>query len=186
MMDIDDIRRRAPLHFLAKADNARYCAWTLWSLSKDGIALNKAAIGYHGTPEVALGEGWRRERSLALECVVKAVFAQREEGKAEPRVVRATHNVSQLWDEARLPKVNRDDRIRLLTTWEILQWAERYAAPREGARSDNPELSRLTKQSGSLLSRSPAFGWAEFDSLYQRAMQGFYDSRREVYGDDGA
>lgn len=184
MMDIDDMRRRAPLHFWAKADNARYCAWTLWSLEQSGPTSDPSAIGYRGTPEAALHEGWRRERSLALECIIKAVFAQREEGKPEPRVVRPTHNVSQLWGEAGLPKVNREDRIRLLMTWEILQWAGRYAAPRDGGSSHTSELSRLTRQSGSLASRLPAFGWSEFDALYQRAVTGFYAARAKVWGDD--
>ncbi len=172
--DIDDIRRLAPLHFEARAANARFAAWTLWKLS-DGADPDegKKAIGYTGSGSVALAEAWRRERSLALELIVKAVYAQRQEFEAQPRVVRATHDVLALWGEAGLPKLNQDDKLRLAVTYQLLQWAGRYAAPRAGSDGQSALIDRyLTKHhiSGTLyFNRMPPFGWDEFDSLYQRA-----------------
>lgn len=186
MLDIDDIRRLAPLHFEARAANARFAAWTLWKLSDgEGTDEAKQAIGYHGSGSVALAEAWRRERSLSLELIVKAVYAQREEFKPEPRVVRATHDVLSLWGEARLPKINQDDKLRLAVTYQLLQWSGRYAAPRAGSNGLDDLIDRyLTKHhlSGLLhFTRMPAFDWNEFDSLYQRAssvLWQLYDDRQ--------
>lgn len=186
LQDIDDIRRLAPLHFEARAANARFAAWKLWKLS-DGKDTDegKQTIGYTGSGSVALAEAWRRERSLALELIVKAVYAQRQEFEAQPKVVRATHDVLALWGEAGLPKLSQDDKLRLAVTYQLLQWAGRYAAPRAGSDGQNALIDRyLTKHhiSGTLyFTRMPPFDWDEFDSLYQRAsdvMWLLYDDRR--------
>lgn len=164
--DLDDIRRRAPLHFWAKADNARYCAWCLWNLITSEGPQDPNVIGYRGDTDIALSEGWQRERSLALECIIKAAFARRERGMPVP----ATHDVSRLWDAAKLPKVGKDDRIRLVLTAQVLQWSGRYAAPIEGSDGQRSPLAQLTRRRGSVFTHQPKFGWGEFDSLYQRAV----------------
>ena len=45
-------RRIAPLHFWAKADNARLSAATLWHLCEDDVAVRAiiGEVGYRGTP----------------------------------------------------------------------------------------------------------------------------------------
>lgn len=190
MLDIDDLRRLAPLHFEARAANARFAAWTLWKLSDGKDAEDsKEEIGYRGSGRVALAEAWRRERSLSLELIVKAVYAQRQEFEATPKVVRATHDVLALWGEARLPKLNQDDKLRLAVTYQLLQWSGRYAAPKAGSDGLETLIGRyLTKHhiSGTLnFTRMPLFDWDEFDSLYQRASKvlwQLYDDRHHGRG----
>ena len=123
----------------------------------------------------------RRERSLSLELIVKAVYAQRQEFEAKPRVVRATHDVLALWGDAGLPKLDQDDKLRLAVTYQLLQWAGRYAAPKSGANDQSDLIERyLTKHhiSATLhITRMSPFDWAEFDSLYQRASRIFWQLR---------
>lgn len=173
----DDRRRLAPLHFFARAENARYSAFSLWTLWNSKVYPDVNKAGYDRSPDVALKEGWLRESSLALELVVKAVFAQREEGKKEPKVVPAIHDVSRLWDEAKLPSLNEDDSTRLVEISMILKWAGRYAAPNKGCELRS-ELARRTIPGRSL----PPYRWEEFDSLYQRAHSGLCEARESVWG----
>ena len=175
-LDIDERRRRAPLHYHARADNARYCAWSLWTLMDSELYPDVRKAGYGGNPAIALHEGWIRERSLALENIVKAVIAQNAETDGDPKPPRPTHNVSQLWDEARLPKPDRDNRARLILTWQALQWSGRYAAPNRGSDGQRTDVERATKVKGSMLQRQPSFGWEEFDALYQLAQAAFFEA----------
>jgi hypothetical protein len=68
-------RRRAPAHHWARAENARYCAFVLWSFPKRHAAKAKAKakIAYGGTPAVALDEAYKRKAALALELIIKAL-----------------------------------------------------------------------------------------------------------------
>lgn len=81
-LSIHEIRRRAPLHYLAKANNARFAAYIL-SRDLPGVSLAKEATeaGYHGTPNIALHEAFRREAAIALELIVKAVIAEKNSTK---------------------------------------------------------------------------------------------------------
>src|SRR5690606_3343480 len=81
----------------------------------------------------ALVEASRREASVALELVTKAVIAQRvENGTADMHVgsVPMTHNLPTLWANAKLPKLAKDDKGRLLKAKYILLWTGRYPAPK--------------------------------------------------------
>ena len=62
-------RRIAPLHFWAKADNARLSAATLWHLCEDDVAVRAVIgeVGYRGTPAIAYEEAFWREAAVALE-----------------------------------------------------------------------------------------------------------------------
>jgi hypothetical protein len=82
---IHELRRRSPLHFLARADNARFTAYVLWNLDQAAGTRCAGQIGYHGTPEIAAREAFSREAALSLELIIKAVIAQRiETGRRGP------------------------------------------------------------------------------------------------------
>jgi hypothetical protein len=90
---------------------------------------------YNGNPQIALSESFRREASVALELIIKAVIAQRIECKiSKPNVpsIRLTHDLVELWEDASLPRLPRADKHRLLIAKIILYWAGRYPAPKEG------------------------------------------------------
>jgi hypothetical protein len=72
-LSIHEMRRRAPLHFSAKADNARFAAYVLWTMGPEARRRCAEQIGYDGL----LSEAFFREASLALELMIKAVIAQR-------------------------------------------------------------------------------------------------------------
>jgi hypothetical protein len=71
------MRRRAPLHYRAKADNARFAANAIVTLDQETQQRCSEQISYRGDPRVSMGEAWFREAALALELIVKAVIAQR-------------------------------------------------------------------------------------------------------------
>jgi hypothetical protein len=79
MISVYEQRRRAPLHFALRAENAL----------KSASVLSNADVR----------EGFIREASIALELIVKAVIAQRLEVGESLGVTKvpATHNVPQLW-----------------------------------------------------------------------------------------
>ena len=75
-----DLRRRAPLHFEAKADNARFIAYLLGAaLTGEIFDKAKTTLPYGGTPRIAAQEAFAREAAIALELIVKAVIAQQIE-----------------------------------------------------------------------------------------------------------
>jgi hypothetical protein len=74
LMSIHEQRRRAPMHFAAKADNARFSAYLIATVSEEEVRRAAGQISYGGTPHIALGEAFRREASIALELIIKAVI----------------------------------------------------------------------------------------------------------------
>lgn len=103
LISIYERRRRAPLHFLAKADNARFSAFLLWRLKDDDHRDHLVEAQYSGTSFIALNEAFRREAALALELIIKSLIAQQIECcVAKPGVikVRPTHDLVTLWDDA--------------------------------------------------------------------------------------
>jgi hypothetical protein len=118
LLSTHEVRRRAPLHYEAKADNARFVAYLLdQALSADCISQVKVGANYGGTPQVALYEAFRREAALALELIVKAVIAQRIEAENASRYVvsvRPVHDLPKLWQEASLPTLSNEDQRRLV------------------------------------------------------------------------
>jgi hypothetical protein len=125
MMDILlEMRRKAPLHFFAKADNARFVAYALWrGISAECLSLAATCSGYGGTPFVATGEAFNRESALALELIIKAVIAQKIEIGGGPKAVPAVHDVPVLWVKAGFPALSVDDRRRLLRVKSRLIWS---------------------------------------------------------------
>lgn len=177
--DIDEIRRNAPLHYEARAAAARYAAWVLFQGYMSDSPPDGREIGFGGWDVQALREAWTRERSFALESIIKAALAAKHEGAEPPVRMPMTHNVRKLWDMAGLPAVDDDDNYRLLRTWQLLQWAGRYAAPAKGSDGQRNDVwSSMRGEPGMpALLVQPEFEWAEFDSLYQRAYDGFLAER---------
>jgi hypothetical protein len=184
-LPLNEMRRKAPLHYWAKADNARFAAYLLRSGSCDDKAA-AAAVGYNGTTSIARGEAFRREASISLELIIKAAIAQRtESGVSSPEVqrVRETHDVMTLWRDAGLPALeNRDQRL-LLEVKTTLIWSGRYAAPRDDDKyQDDLDLDDKLRggPARGKLSRILTLGWDDFDRLYQIALAEFARARQRL------
>lgn len=167
-------RRKAPFHFLSKADNARMSAYVLFH-TKDGLAADLAsAAGYKGSTCVALGEGFIREASIALELILKAIVCIKR--KAPPP---NTHDIYGLWSQAGLPALSNDDSYRLVVMTQTLYWSGRYAAPKSDKDFIKSETLlkkfQRTKTLGQLrVVMSTPLGWSEFNALYQIAHDQFW------------
>ncbi len=187
LISIHEMRRRAPLHFLAKADNSRFSAYVLWHVDCDYLAAVAEQASYGGTPTVSTREAFRREAAIALELIIKAVIAQRiENQQAQQHItrVRPTHNLPGLWSDARLPKLPDPDYHRLLIAKSILIWSGRYAAPKsdkefEHERALQEPYEDIVSNNSNLKIRRPrSFGWEDFDRIYSIASVEFWKSRK--------
>jgi hypothetical protein len=173
------MRRRAPLHYWAKAQNARFAAYVIWTVQEQKGVPNQYAeqLGHDGD----LLEAFYREASLALELIIKTVIAQRiEMGRAMDHVVkvRPIHDLDKLWLDAQLPPLPRADQHRLLIAKRTLHWSGRYAAPRRDEQADmeREEMEPLEEKQpfGKLfLTRGRSFNWDDFDRIYQVAAMSF-------------
>jgi len=186
VISIHEIRRRAPLHYEAKADNARFVACMLANnISEESCSSTAMEAKYGGTPGIAIGEAFRREAALALELITKAVIAQKIELDVAPAhvvAVRPTHDLNELWREAALPKLSNEDQRRLLLAKRILVWAGRYAAPKndevyEKEELEDQRLQQIRPSAGLRFVRPVAFDWVNFDRLYQIAARDFWSLR---------
>lgn len=190
-MSIHEMRRRAPMHYWAKADNARFAAYVLWSVSSEAQANAAETPGYGGITEIALHESFRREAVIALELIVKAVIAQRIElgiAMEHVRRVRLTHNLPSLWADAELPTLPDDDQHRLLIAKSILIWSGRYAAPKEDQvyeqeKLDEQGLEDIVSDNGQFkIIRPRSFSWKDMDRIYQVASNTLWSLRKEPNG----
>jgi len=182
-----EVARRSPLGFWSKADDARYVAYCLWTL-RHGTPIDPAAIG--GSIESAKGAlfwGWLREISLALELIIKAVIAQKENFKDSPSSVPNSHNVPQLWKMADLPQTSWEQEYHLCSAHQVLQWLGRYSAPRKGT----PDLfeARNTlrpdiKLGNTQMPMPIKMDWESFDALYQIALNAYLAQYAEAGEDD--
>ena len=176
-----EMRRRAPLHYWARADNARYTAFGVWALDVDFQARCAESTGYRGTPEVAMVEAFHREAALALELIIKAVIALRIERHVAMRQVvkvRPTHDLISLWTDAQLPDLSPDDQHRLMIARRILYWSGRYAAPRRDEdyvreQQAMEPLEEAVHSGGLKFKRLRSFTWDDFDRIYQVAATSF-------------
>jgi hypothetical protein len=189
-LSIHELRRRAPLHHLARAENARFAAYFLWTADRDAQRYCAEQIGYGGDPRTPMAEAFYREASLALELIIKAVVAQRIELRiAKPGVVRVrpTHDLVALWSEAELVQLPSDDLHRLMIARQLLSWSSRYAAPKKDEQAEEAwaEMAPLQDKPApgsrlrAIIPRS--FNWEDFDRLYRIAATTFYELRDE-YG----
>lgn len=182
-ISIHEMRRKAPLHFLAKADNARFAAYAMHTLTDEAASRCAGEIEYGGTPHVALQESFRREAAIALELIVKAVVAQRiESGKSKAIKVRATHDLLDLWADAGLPKLQEDDLRVLLDAKKVLYWAGRYAAPRrdeDSIKEEEAEDRIVSRRTGGTLAgfASIQLNWDAFSRIYLIAATEFWKAR---------
>jgi len=180
MLSSHEMRRRAPGHYAAKGYNAWFGAYVLWHLSDD--TLEKAAEDrYGGNPRIAIGEAYRREASLALELILKAVIAckiQRRTAPAHVKRVPQTHEVLRLWRDAALPTPSPDDATRLFDAGRTLIWTGKYGAPRtdEAGMKEHEEAERLRrvqqksqKMAGSRGWWHTPLDWDSFDRLFHVA-----------------
>lgn len=168
-----DMRRKAPFHFLAKADNARMSAYVLSHVAENSAADFASEAGYNGTANIALYEAFKREASIALELILKAILCVKN--KVAPP---ATHDVYKLWSQACLPALSDDDYYRLVRMTQILYWSGRYAAPKSDKlmEKSNDLLRKYKKASSSgklKIVEHTSLGWEEFEAIYQIA-HGFF------------
>lgn len=175
-------RRRAALRFWHAAENARFSSRVLWSTSSEAANAIRSEFFCGDANSEALVEAYRREASVALELVIKAVIAQRvENGTADMHVgsVPMTHNLPTLWENAKLPKLPKDDKGRLLKAKYILLWTGRYPAPKtdedfERMRSELKAHKVITGQIGRFTTtKDLSFAWDDFDRIYQVAADTF-------------
>ncbi len=104
LISIDERRRRAPLHYWSKGNNARLAARIIHDADEGAQRSSANAIGYNDNTRIALHESFLRECSIALELILKAVIAQRiEMGIARKKVGRVpfTHDLASLWGGCR-------------------------------------------------------------------------------------
>ncbi|OKL42905.1 hypothetical protein [Pseudovibrio exalbescens] len=186
---IREMRRRAPLHYEAKADNARVVARIILDTSDAAQAQAASSIGYTGSTGIALRESFLRECSIALELVVKAVIAQKIEMKRSNKkvtTVPSSHDLVMLWATAGLPELSLEDRETLVIARRVLNWAGRYAAPKNDEREDKlySEERRYLKDEprpGELrIKKLRSIDWDQFDRLYKIAFEAFWSLRSEA------
>lgn len=167
-------------HWDTSSGKARFAAFALWQMFEASRSGDLAqACGHHGgDADLALLEAFRRESALALELVVKAVIASKLRARsADPATegVPATHDLPKLWSTAGLPALPREDKYRLQLVKQILMWSGRYATPRTVRAWEEETKSFAALEdppigSDRFVTRTPiAFGWTEFDRLYQVA-----------------
>lgn len=184
-----EIRRRAPLHYWAKAENAKFVAYILTHSQGEMVRDLSEKSNYGGTPSVAIREGFLREASIATELMIKAVIAQRIERQVSSlnlREIPANHRLNELWRSAELPLLERNDQYGLTLMKVILYWSGRYAAPirdRDGYR-DREDLDKLIPMKyqsklGIKIRTMPTFGWDEFENIYRIAAKSFWELRKD-------
>ena len=184
-ISIHEMRRKAPLHFLAKADNARFAAYVVHSLGNDAAIRFASDIDYGGTPSVGLYVSFLREAAIALELIVKAVIAQRIESgvsKATVTKVRATHDLLALWEDAGLQTLQKNDLSVLLDAKRVLYWSGRYAAPKsdkDSIKEEETEDSVVGRRTGGTLAdlASATLHWDAFSRIYLMAATEFWKVR---------
>ena len=173
-MSIFERRRRAPMHYKLRAENARFVSYVLSERISEALISGLAqSLGYNGSPEIAVGETFRREAALALELSLKAVIAVRlEQGTAPKGIVRIplTHDLPQLWSKALLPPLPSRYKQVLFVGKTLLEWAGRYGAP-SGPKADHKfEIEHVAKMpQGGTLASVPTLDWDGFDYLYRIA-----------------
>lgn len=186
-ISIHEIRRRAPLHFEVRADNARLAAKILSDAAAADPPSVVDEISYGGSHYVALHEAFRREASLALELILKAVTAQRLEvgiSKLQNARPSVTHDLLRLWDEAEIGPLSREEHQTLFYGRQILEWAGRYPAPKRDdyfdKQADEEESLRDYVPGLSIKIFTPfGISWENFDALYLRARSAFWMLREE-------
>lgn len=172
-LSIFEIRRRAPLHFQARSENARFSAYVLENMD-DRQHHAAAALGYSGDPNIALHEAFIRESAVALELMLKALVAVRIERGIDlvTHSVPMTHDVVRLWRLGDFPKLVKEDLHRLHIYKSILYWSGRYQAPRndEDFYHEQRAMEHLKdkRPAGAINIEYPrAIHWADFDRIYQ-------------------
>lgn len=182
-------RKEAPFHYLAKADNARACAFRLSHHKNDNTDYPKAC-GYHGTPEIGFYEGYLREAAIALELIIKAVINisnenLRRQGK-ETTGMPKHHRLPELWLNANLPRLSELDTLRLRTFQEILEWSGRYPTPRNEEiwhRDSEETMPPPIDPTSRFKIRKPiSLGWDEFERLYGIAATKFSEIHNKNSG----
>ncbi len=168
-----DQKRRAPFHFLRRAENARFTAYVLWEEKERAETERAEKINYTGTSSIALSEGFVRESSIAIELILKALICL-ESGEPPP----ATHDVYNLWQKANLANLCDENLVHLTLMTETLYWSGRYAAPNKDEKltKAHQRLDRHEKREmlGNLrIRKAVPFTWEVFDEFYSIAQEVF-------------
>jgi hypothetical protein len=160
MISFYERRRRDPLYFQFGAANALRAA----RLLEDSVL-----------------DAFRREASLSLELITKAVIAQRlqvGEDLGTITKVPVSHNVPKLWTEARLPALLPDDHGRLIQARVYLMWAGRYPAPNRDEDGERDEADLLEHGTSLFRTRTPrTFNWDDVERIYSTANHYFIEIR---------
>ena len=150
MISFYERRRRDPLYFQIGAGNALRAARLL---------------------EDTVLDAFRREASLSLELITKAVIAQRlqvGEDLGTITSVPISHNVPKLWTDARLPALPPDDHARLIQARVFLMWAGRYPAPNRDEVGER-DVADLLEHGTSLFRTPRTFTWDNVERIYSTA-----------------
>jgi hypothetical protein len=167
-VSIGERRRRAPAHHLSRASATHAAAKYL----AEGRFYN---------------DSFRREAALALELVTKAVIAQRMElGLSPSHIVRVrpTHDLPELWKDAGLPELSREDQHRLMIATSILYWSGRYAAPKtddvyDKEREREKGFENVVGKLGDLqIYQARSFNWEDFDRIYTIAWNEYWQRQK--------
>lgn len=166
---VSDMRRKAPLHFLARADNAKASAEYLWEAPSRGIALH---------------EGFCREAGVALELIIKAMIAQHIEAKRNTTARPPdSHELLDLWSQAKLPSITKGQKLTLLEFGRVLKWAGRYPAPLKDEEYDRyasqeEALLEMPSEPGRLrIKKLMPLTWERFIEVYDIAIAAFWRQR---------
>jgi hypothetical protein len=177
-------RKEAPLHFWAKADNARACTYRLYHHAHESIDYKKVC-GYNGDPSIGFHEGYLREAAVSLELIIKAVISTlNEKSKRNGKVtygIPKNHALPELWRIAKLPKLNKHNQLRLRNFQAILEWLGRYPTPKDEKQwiKDIKECTPVpTRKNGLNIIQPLSLGWTEFDRLYCIAISRFNELQK--------
>ena len=166
-------------HWSTSASKARLCAFLLWQAREPArlTALERDAAYSNGDASLAMIEGFDREAAVAIELIIKAVIAKAMELRraSEKERVPASHDIPKLWQDAKLPKLERDNEYRLLMFKSILMWSGRYATPKSAkawAEENRAfrEFDSPAQKAGKLVFKTPiTISWDSFARIYDVA-----------------
>lgn len=136
-------RHQAPEHFIARSRNAYFIANLLRHVSADVLQDLKEQEDYWGDPKIASWEGYIREIGVAVELAIKAVICRRIESDNYGRNgLPHHHQLVDLWESAKLPKLQPIERFQMFLLSVQIAWAGRYPTS-QSENSYNRDHDRL-------------------------------------------
>lgn len=181
---LHELRRRAPHSFLRMAVDAHFSAFFLYNTLPSQASEHAQHLGRNEGGMKALRDAFRREATLSLELILKAVIAKRYEilflKQEKWNQVPAHHDIVKLWSEAKLPKLSDRYMYLLIFMKQIMSWSGRYPAPKTEREYDEhaEEISQYEDIVGCvggipIVRPSKSFTFQEFDYLYNIAFNAY-------------